>query len=96
MGAGLASVLSNLQIVIVLIAAWIVWSERPSPTQAIGIPIALGGIVLISGVLGGDAYGADPLHGIRSGGPSSTLTVIRLHRLVPLHVPYRLPRSHLC
>jgi drug/metabolite transporter (DMT)-like permease len=63
MGAGLASVMSNLQIVIVLIAAWAIWGERPSSTQAVGIPVALGGIVFISGVLGGDAYGDDPLLG---------------------------------
>jgi len=63
MGAGLASVLSNLQVVIVLLAAWIIWSERPTPAQAVGIPIALLGIVLISGVLGGEAYGADPVLG---------------------------------
>ncbi len=63
MGAGLASVMSNLQVVIVLIAAWIIWKERPSPTQAIGIPIALVGILLISGVVGGGAYGVDPILG---------------------------------
>lgn len=63
MGAGLASVLSNLQVVIVLIAAWIIWSERPSLAQAVGIPVALVGIVLISGVLGGEAYGDDPVLG---------------------------------
>jgi drug/metabolite transporter (DMT)-like permease len=63
MGAGLASVMSNLQVVIVLLAAWVIWNERPSATQAIGIPIALVGIVLISGVVGGDAYGSDPALG---------------------------------
>jgi drug/metabolite transporter (DMT)-like permease len=63
MGAGLASVLSNLQVVVVVVAAWFIWGERPSAAQAIGIPIALAGIVLISGVLGGDAYGADPVLG---------------------------------
>jgi drug/metabolite transporter (DMT)-like permease len=63
MGAGLASVMSNLQVVIVLIAAWVIWHERPGTRQAIGIAVALAGIVLISGVLGGDAYGADPLLG---------------------------------
>jgi drug/metabolite transporter (DMT)-like permease len=63
MGAGLASVMSNLQVVIVLIAAWIIWKERASPTQAIGIPIALVGILLISGVVGGGAYGVDPILG---------------------------------
>jgi drug/metabolite transporter (DMT)-like permease len=63
MGAGLASVLSNLQVVVVLIAAWVIWGERPSPAQAVGVPLALLGIVLISGVLGGEAYGEDPVLG---------------------------------
>jgi drug/metabolite transporter (DMT)-like permease len=63
MGAGLATVLTNLQVVVVLIAAWIIWGERPSSAQLVGIPIALAGIVLISGALGGDAYGDDPLLG---------------------------------
>lgn len=63
MGAGLASVMSNLQVVIVLLAAWLIWNERPTPTQAIGVPIALLGIVLISGVVGGGAYGSDPALG---------------------------------
>jgi drug/metabolite transporter (DMT)-like permease len=63
MGAGLASVMSNLQVVIVLLAAWFIWNERPSTTQAIGVPVALLGIVLISGVVGGGAYGDDPALG---------------------------------
>ena len=63
MGAGLATVLSNLQVVIVLFAAWIIWAERPSLVQAAGIPVALVGILLISGIVGGDAYGADPVLG---------------------------------
>lgn len=46
-----------------LIAAWLIWGERPSATQAIGIPVALLGIVLISGILGGGAYGEDPVIG---------------------------------
>lgn len=63
MGAGLATVLVNVQVVIVLIAAWIIWAERPSLMQAIGVPLALVGIVLISGVLDADAYGRDPVMG---------------------------------
>ena len=63
MGAELATVLSNLQVVIVLIAAWLIWGERPSALQAISIPVALAGIVLISGILGGEAYGVDPVLG---------------------------------
>lgn len=63
MGAGLASVMSNLQVVVVLVAAWLIWGERPSPRQALGIPVALLGIVLISGLLDAGAYGSDPVAG---------------------------------
>jgi drug/metabolite transporter (DMT)-like permease len=63
LGAGLATVLSNLQVVIVLVVAWLVWGERPTRRQLVGVPLALFGVVLISGVLGGDVYGADPILG---------------------------------
>jgi drug/metabolite transporter (DMT)-like permease len=63
MGAGLATVLINVQVVIVLIAAWLIWDERPTLMQAVGVPIALAGIVLISGILDADAYGSDPVLG---------------------------------
>jgi len=63
MGAGLASVMSNLQVVIVVLAAWLIWGERPSPRQAAGIPVALLGILLISGLLDTSAFGSDPVTG---------------------------------
>ena len=63
MGAGLASVMSNLQVVVVLLAAWLIWDERPSARQAVGIPIALVGIILISGILDASAFGSDPVAG---------------------------------
>lgn len=63
MGAGLATVLVNVQVVIVLVAAWLIWAERPSLSQVVAVPIALTGIVLISGVLDAAAYGEDPLLG---------------------------------
>ncbi len=62
-GAGLATVLGNLQIVVVAIVAWFVMGERPTPGTVIAIPVMLVGVVLIAGVLGGDAYGRDPLLG---------------------------------
>ena len=67
LGAGLATVMSNLQVVIVLAAAWLIWGERPSRQQLVGVPLALVGVVLISGVLGGDAYGDDPVLGTMLG-----------------------------
>ena len=63
-GAGLATVLGNLQVVIVAIAAWLLFGERPTTRTLVALPIVLGGVVLIAGVLGGDAYGADPLLGV--------------------------------
>jgi drug/metabolite transporter (DMT)-like permease len=63
LGAGLATVMSNLQVVIVLVAAWLVWRERPSSWQLLGVPLALAGVVLMSGLVGEGAYGADPILG---------------------------------
>jgi len=62
-GAGLATVLSNFQVVIVPLAAWALFSERPSVRLALAVPIALAGVVLISGALGGGVYGRDPVLG---------------------------------
>ena len=66
-GAGLATVLGNLQVVVVGIAAWLLFGERPTRSIGIALPIVLAGIVLISGAVGGGAYGADPVLGIALG-----------------------------
>jgi drug/metabolite transporter (DMT)-like permease len=63
-GAGLATVLGNLQVVLVGVVAWLTLGERPEPRVIAAVPIALFGIVLISGVLGSAAYGEDPLRGV--------------------------------
>jgi drug/metabolite transporter (DMT)-like permease len=63
-GAGLATVLGNTQVVLVGAVAWLLYRERPSTTLLVAIPIAMGGIVLISGVLEEGAYGDDPLLGV--------------------------------
>jgi drug/metabolite transporter (DMT)-like permease len=63
-GAGLATVLGNTQVVLVGAVAWLLYRERPSATLLVAIPIAMGGIVLISGVLEEGAYGDDPLLGV--------------------------------
>jgi drug/metabolite transporter (DMT)-like permease len=63
-GAGLATVLGNLQVVLVGLAAWLTLGERPEPRVVAAVPIALFGIVLISGVVGSGAYGEDPLRGV--------------------------------
>ena len=63
-GAGLATVLGNLQVIIVGIVAWLLLGERPSRATLLALPVVLAGVVLISGAIGGDAYGADPALGV--------------------------------
>ena len=59
-GAGLATVLGNLQVIIVGFFAWLLLGERPSRATLLALPVVLAGVVLISGVVGDDAYGAAP------------------------------------
>ncbi|HEY6058357.1 MAG TPA: DMT family transporter, partial [Candidatus Limnocylindrales bacterium] len=63
-GAGLATVLANMQVVVVAVAAWLLFGERPSRASLIALPLMLLGVVLISGVVGSGAYGADPVLGV--------------------------------
>jgi drug/metabolite transporter (DMT)-like permease len=62
-GAGLATVLANIQVVLVPLVAWAVLSERPGRQVLTALPLALLGVVLISGVLEQGAYGRDPTRG---------------------------------
>jgi drug/metabolite transporter (DMT)-like permease len=62
-GAGLATVLANIQIVLVPLVAWMVLSERPGRRVLAALPIALFGVLLISGALEHGAYGRDPTRG---------------------------------
>jgi drug/metabolite transporter (DMT)-like permease len=63
-GAGLATVLGNTQVLLVGVAAWLLFHERPSRAAMAAIPIAMIGVVLISGVLEDGAYGDDPRVGV--------------------------------
>ncbi|SDJ32722.1 Permease of the drug/metabolite transporter (DMT) superfamily [Nonomuraea maritima] len=66
-GAGLATVLGNLQVFIVAFAAWALFKERPSRRLMIGTPVVFTGVVLISGVFDSAAYGSDPAAGVLAG-----------------------------
>jgi len=66
-GAGLATVLGNLQVVVVPFAAWAVLHERPGRRILTALPLTLAGVVLISGVLEAGAYGEDPARGVLFG-----------------------------
>jgi drug/metabolite transporter (DMT)-like permease len=67
-GAGLATVLANIQVVLVPLVAWAVLAERPERRVLAALPIALLGVLLISGVLEHHgAYGRDPGRGAAFG-----------------------------
>jgi drug/metabolite transporter (DMT)-like permease len=66
-GAGLATVLGNLQVLVVPLVAWAVFRERPPRPALLALPVVLGGAILISGVIGGEAYGTNPPLGVGLG-----------------------------
>jgi drug/metabolite transporter (DMT)-like permease len=59
-GAGLATVLGNTQVVLVGVLAWLLLRERPEMSSLAAIPVVGVGVVLISGVLERGAYGENP------------------------------------
>ena len=62
-GAGLGTVIANVQVVFVAAAAWLLYGERPSPARIVTIAVVFGGVVLTSGLARHDAYGAQPVAG---------------------------------
>jgi drug/metabolite transporter (DMT)-like permease len=66
-GAGLATVLGNSQVLFVGLFAWWAFRERPPASTAFAVPLVLGGLVLVTGVGRPDAYGADPFLGVLYG-----------------------------
>lgn len=63
-GAGLATVLGNLQVAFVPLIAWVVLHEKPGARVLATLPLMLSGIVLISGALESGAYGDQPTQGV--------------------------------
>jgi len=66
-GAGLATVLGNLQVVLVGLLAWAILREKPPGRSLAAIPVALVGVVLISGAFEHGAYGRNPGLGVAYG-----------------------------
>jgi drug/metabolite transporter (DMT)-like permease len=63
-GAGLATVLGNLQVAFVPLVAWLALREHPGRRVLATLPLVLAGIVLVSGALERGAYGAHPEQGV--------------------------------
>ena len=63
-GAGVATVLGNLQVLFVAGLAWLFWKERPSRAVAFALPVVMIGVVLVSGLIGSSTTSEHPLAGI--------------------------------
>jgi len=66
-GAGVATVLGNLQVLFVAGIAWVLWKERPGRAVAFALPVVMIGVVLVSGLLERSTTGQHPLAGILYG-----------------------------
>jgi drug/metabolite transporter (DMT)-like permease len=66
-GAGLATVLANIQVVLVPLVAWLLLAERPGSRVIAALPLALLGVLLISGAVEHTAYGRNPARGAAYG-----------------------------
>jgi drug/metabolite transporter (DMT)-like permease len=66
-GAGLSTVLTNLQVLLVPPVAWLISGERPKRPLLLALPVMLAGVALIAGLGGSHTYGAHPLEGVAYG-----------------------------
>lgn len=62
-GAGLATLIANSQVIFVSVTAWIFLKERPSNKVLVAIPVILAGVALVSGIGQDDAFGSNPILG---------------------------------
>jgi drug/metabolite transporter (DMT)-like permease len=63
-GAGVATVLGNLQVLIVAGMSWLIWKEKLNRAVLIALPVVMIGVVLVSGLVGKPVAGQHPLAGI--------------------------------
>src|SRR6185437_15992062 len=63
-GAGLATTVTNMSVIVVGLLGWFLLRERPTARMFAGLALVLGGAVLISGVLERGAYGDNPPLGV--------------------------------
>src|SRR5262249_46158010 len=93
-GAGIATVLGNLQVLFVALAAWVLLRERPGRRFLVALPVVMAGVVLVSGLAGAGAGDTHPLAGVIFGLGTSVaypafLLMPRAARPAPRHSPGR-------
>ncbi len=78
-GAGLGTVVTNLQVLIISLLAWLILGERPRRALVLASPVMLAGLVLVGGLAdvgGTHAYGTDPALGVVYGAGVAILYAI--------------------
>ncbi len=63
-GAGLSTVLGNIQVVVVPFLAWAILRERIPRSILVALPLVCVGVLFVSGALEDGAYGANPPRGV--------------------------------
>ena len=66
-GAGLGTVVGNLEVLIISLFAWLFLGERPRRSLVLASPVMLAGLVLVGGLAevgGSRAYGTNPSLGV--------------------------------
>ena len=66
-GSGIATLIGNSQVVIVTLASWWFFGERPNRMILIALPMVMLGLILISGIWDDEPYGDDPIKGVMAG-----------------------------
>ena len=63
-GIGIATLIGNSQVIIVTLASWKLFGEKPNQAILVSLPVVLIGLALISGIADTDPYGEDPVKGV--------------------------------
>jgi drug/metabolite transporter (DMT)-like permease len=91
-GAGLATVLANTQVLFVGLAAWLLFGERPRPAVLFGTPLAFVGMVLVSGLGRPDSFGDNPvlgtIFGLLTGLSYATFLLVFRRTMAPGESPF--------
>ncbi len=66
-GSGIATLIGNSQVIIVTLASWWMFGERPNRMILLALPMVMLGLLLISGIWDDEPYGDDPIKGVVGG-----------------------------
>jgi drug/metabolite transporter (DMT)-like permease len=66
-GTGIGTLIGNSQVIIVTLASWWLFGERPNLSILMSLPIVMFGLCLISGIWDDEPYGFHPVRGVIAG-----------------------------